>query len=98
MEEMETMTTLFHEGRIPHIKVRTMEHDKDSELRQEAHDRACRRFDSGDFEMSDIRDSLFNLSKSQREAIVKAMMERDHVQAGKLFENCLYQWMVEHED
>jgi hypothetical protein len=71
-------------------------HDRPSELRQEAHDRACKRFDSGDFDVE--TDVWFFNRPDLRKALKKALMDKDHIQAGKIVENALYLTLLEQED
>lgn len=72
-------------------------HLKREEQWIEAQEVAIRKIDSGDFDMEDLRDCLFNLMAYRRDKLKQAIVDRDFIEVGKQIENCLYEYLTEKE-
>ena len=74
--------------------------DRDSEKRQEAHDRAKKRLSSGEFDIGDFRDAFFNLPKKHWEELRSDIMNHEHADIGAIVIAVLFSHLreQEHED
>ena len=94
------MSTLFPEGRIPHIKVRTMEHEAESEQAQTLRDKAEKIYHESlkphNIESQTIRDTVEWAFKNGKLGEISQNIDHDEFYVGSLLTGLVreYLWVM----